>query len=296
MNDTTIAKTNFMDKLSKIYVWIIVGVGLFISFLYEIMVVDKPAIEWLTDWKMWVGTTLTLALHLLLIGEAISKSIIDSIETIEFKIADEKNDIIIEDVRNNFDEFHKYINALNDNEKRIAQESYLTKVGVALDHLNEEQLIEFNNLEYDRHIINDFATPILYTKNKNREITYSANFDEQSFRRKGLGKKTITTFVFSALTIGISFTFDNVLGAVINLGITAGGLMITYLINYAKPKYILQTLIPQQVKGKEVLYKSFKNYQKGALKLKTSIEIEEIIIETKDEAKDEKVIKEPVYI
>lgn len=284
----------FIDTMSKYYIWIIVLGGLLIKFLYEIMSFDKPIIDFLTDFKVWLATGLTLVLHMLLIGEATSKSVIDSLSSVKFQIADEKNDVIIKDVRNNFDEFNKYIQKLNENEKRIVQETFLIDLGKTFEMLDDDELELFKNLEYDKHRIKDFATPILYSKNKHREISYSANFDEEEYRKKGASKKLLTTFVFGALTFGISFTFDNVMSAFINLFITAGGLAITYLIYYSKPKYILQTQMPQNVKAKEVLWLSFKDYQAGQLKLKEALEVETVKVE--EPKIGESKIQEIIYL
>lgn len=275
---------SFIDKILKNATWLVVALGLAVQFFYNTMIMDKAAIDLIQDWKIWVSTMFALFLHLIIIGSAIDKSIIDSLEHPDFKAADEKNDIIIGDIRNNQEAFYEYVKKLTAHEKRVAQETYLLNVGVLkVDDLTEEQLKEFNEVDYFRYDITNFTTPILYSKGKSKVIRFDANYDVDAQKKKGRYGKAASVILLSMLQVGITFAFENVLDAIFNLIITGSALLFSYFWNYAKPKFELLNKIPQAVKAKENLYKSFKAYQKGGIELKSEIKIDEVVDEVVDE-------------
>ena len=270
----------FIDKILKNATWLVVALGLAVQFFYNTMIMDKAAIDLVKDWKTWASTLFALFLHLIIIGSAIDKSIIDSLEHPKFKAADEKNDIIIADVRNNQEAFYEYVKRLTYHEKRVAQETYLLNAGtLTVDDLTEEQLKEFNQLDYVRYDITNFTTPILHSKGKSKVISFDANYDVEEQKKKGKYGKAASVILLSMLQIGITFAFENVLDAIFNLIITGSALLFSYFWNYAKPKFKLLNQIPQAVKAKENLYKSFKSYQKGGIELRDEIKIDEVVEE-----------------
>lgn len=276
-----ISDEKFIDKLFRNATWFIIALGLAVQFFYNTMVMEKPMIELIGDWKIWVSTLFTLFLHLTIIGSAIDKSIIDSLENPKFKLADEKNDIIISDIRNNQEEFYDYIKRLNSNEKRVAQEIFLMNNGfLSIEELNDEELEIFNKLDYVRYDISNFTLPILYSKGKTKVVSFgNATFDINAEKKKGKYGKVITVMLLTFLNIGITFMFQNVVDAIFNLIITASALMFSYFWNYSKPKFKLLNQIPNEIKMKENLYKSFKSYQKGGIELRDEIKIDEVVEE-----------------
>lgn len=272
---------SWLDKVFKNATWLIIVLGLGVQFFYNTMVMEKPVLELLVDWKVWVSTFFTLFLHLTIIGSAIDKSILDSLEHPKFKMWDEKNDIIIGDIRNNQEAFYDYIQKLNAHEKAMVQKTYFINNGILnVSELNEEQLKEFNDLDYMKYDITDFTLPILHSSNKSKVVSFgNATYDITAEKKKGKYGKVITVLLLTFLNIGITFMFQNVVDAIFNLIITASALMFSYFWNYSKPKFKLLNQIPNEIKMKENLYKSFKTYQKGGIELKNEIKIDEVVDE-----------------
>lgn len=275
MKEKTNLKESFFDRIIKNYTWIVLGLGLTVQLLYNTASMDTPIVELLYEPKMWVSIVFNLFLHYMMIDAAIDKSIDDSVVSQEFEKANAINDIIITDIRNNMDQFIPFIRKFNSNEKRIAQEMFLMNKGViTVDELTEEQLKDFEKIDYNKHDISNYTLPLLYSKNKNKTISYDANFDEKEFKRKGKASKAIAIIVLSTLNVGVTFYWNNFGDALINTSMTLGALGLSYIFNYSKPKIQLRMRIPEQVKIKQSLYKSFKEYQKGMVVLKEELVIE----------------------
>lgn len=285
MSDKVI-QDSLLDKIFRNYTWIIIVLGLTVQFFYNSMVMDRAMLEMVSDWKIWVSTLFTLFLHLTIIGSAIDKSIVDALSHPKFELADAKNDVMIKDVRNNQEAFYHYIVKLNKHEKRMAQDTFLlNNDAISVDDLNVDKVEEFKNLTYVRYDITNFTTPILYSKNKSGVISFGANFDIKQEKRKGKAGKTISVLLLSMLQVGITFSFNDLPNAFFTLFITGGALIFSYLFNYAKPKFKLLNEIPQEVKAKENLFHSFKEFQKGNQVLKEDLKVEikeEIVSETLD--------------
>lgn len=286
-------KNNIFDKIYKHYSWIIVGLGLVGFFLYQVMTFEGGLGSIVRDFKTYVMIAYTIGLNLVVISNAVDKSLADSFDSESYKTSEQINDIIIKDIRNNRDDFYNYIKSLNAHEKRITQEDYLMSKGKLVDDLTAKELKEFNKLKPRFYNVSGFTLPIFFEEKRNKEVSYNdATVSTGSFKKKGFFKKSLNGILLGAMSISITFSFQRVGDAFIQVGIIGAGLIMSYINYYARPKHFLTNVIPNMIKSKYTLYLSFKDYQKGKLELKEELVVEKVEEVVKEEVVE--VIKEEV--
>lgn len=275
-NNVNLGMDKFLDKINKHASWIIVAFGIGAKFILNAMTMELDLNVMIRDYMLWVDIIFTVVLNLIVVSNAIDKSVIDGLLSVEFKTADAKNNIIIEDVRNNLPEFINFIKKWNANELRITQEVFLANKGVAhYDDLNEEAKIEFERLKPNWYNIEGYTMP-LYAKNiKGKEYTFNATFNEATYKKRGYLAKTFFGLLSGAMTFGGVFRLNNISNAIAQTLILIFTLLISYFNYYRHPRKEFLFILPQEVNQKESVYKSFKKYQLGQIELKEEIKAQD---------------------
>src|SRR5690554_7140564 len=89
-----------LEKVSKIYVWLIIGLILTVYFVYNLLSFDGSIEQALTDYTFYVHNALSITLQILMVDGAYDSASSQGLNSDEYQEADKINNTIIKEINN----------------------------------------------------------------------------------------------------------------------------------------------------------------------------------------------------
>ncbi len=267
----------YLDKLVKFSQWIVLAVMLVGYFAYMVLTPTVSIQQTLRDWQTWVHTAFVIYLNVTMVSVAYDTAVDNGTSTPEFELSNELNNKIIKLYNLKKTEFRKYIKALNEYELQSIRDEYTFLIGES-DYflMTKKQQKKYDKLKAIFHDIYGFNLPLYYEMSKNGKIKYKASLAKNEGKKTRQFTKAVMGLVFSAMTINMTVSVENVGDAITSLLIIASGLIVTFLMIYTPQFMKFKKELPNKVMAKNVLMESFMEYEKGEVKL---VELKEIKVE-----------------
>jgi len=269
--------SKYLDKLVKFSQWIVLAVMLVGYFAYMVLTPTVSIQQTLRDWQTWVHTAFVIYLNVTMVSVAYDTAVDNGTSTPEFELSNELNNKIIKLYNLKKTEFRKYIKALNEYELQSIRDEYTFLIGES-DYflMTKKQQKKYDKLKAIFHDIYGFNLPLYYEMSKNGKIKYKASLAKSEGKKTRQFTKAVMGLVFSAMTINMTVSVENVGDAITSLLIIASGLIVTFLMIYTPQFMKFKKELPNKVMAKNVLMESFMEYEKGEVKL---VELKEIKVE-----------------
>lgn len=259
----------FMDKVYRGASWLIMGVSLLGYFAFMILSFDGTIEQTLNDWRSWLHIAFVIYLNITMVSSSLDSAIQKGIISVEFSLADELNNDIIESVNNEMESFRDYTRKLNEHELISIREDYLFKVGdKKVGELTKNETRAYKRLKPIKHNIYGFNLPLYYEISKNGEVNYKASVEVKKGRFARYGSKIVFGVMFGLMTINVAFQVGNVGSAFVSVLIIGTGLIGTFITTYFPKLFEYKVAIPKKVILKKTFYNGFIKFKNGTHKLK----------------------------
>ena len=269
--------SKYFDKLVKFSQWIVLAVMLVGYFAYMVLKPTTSIQQTLQDWQTWVHTAFVIYLNVTMVSVAYDTAVDNGTSTPEFELSNELNNKIIKLYNLKKAEFRKYIKALNEHELQSIRDEYTFLIGKDdYSLMTKKQRKKYDKLKAIFHDIYGFNLPLYYEMSKNGKIKYKASLAKNEGKKTRQFTKAVMGLVFSAMTINMTVSVENVGDAITSLLIIASGLIVTFLMIYTPQFMKFKKELPNKVMAKNVLMESFMEYEKCEVKL---VELKEIKVE-----------------
>ena len=267
----------YFDKLVKFSQWIVLAVMLVGYFAYMVLKPTTSIQQTLQDWQTWVHTAFVIYLNVTMVSVAYDTAVDNGTSTPEFELSNELNNKIIKLYNLKKTEFRKYIKALNEYELQSIRDEYTFLIGKDdYSLMTKKQRKKYDKLKAIFHDIYGFNLPLYYEMSRNGKIQYKASLAKSEGKKARQVTKAVMGLVFSAMTVNMTVSVENVGDAITSLLIIASGLIVTFLMIYTPQFMKFKKELPNKVMAKNVLMESFMEYEKGEVKL---VELKEIKVE-----------------
>lgn len=269
-----------LEKVSKIYIWLIIGLILTVYFVYNLLSFDGTIEQALTDYTFYVHNALSITLQILMVDGAYDSASSQGLNSAEYQEADKINNTIIKEINNDMQGFRNYVKALNEHELNVVREDFLFAKGVETpDELNKKDLKRYNKLKGIKHDIYGINLALYYEMTHGGKVTYKASIKKNQGKRLMQFKKALIGILFGAMTVNMTLTWGNFGDAFSKLLVMGSGLVITFVMVYV-PQYLrFVKHIPARVMNKYTLFAGYQEFKNGKVELK--------IVKDDEEKKDD---------
>lgn len=252
--------------------WVVIGFGLLAYFLYYTMSFEGNLQTMFFEFHTYIHTAFVIALTIVVVGMGITSGANRGLVHKDFKEANEKNKVIIQELNSKIKDFRVFVRMLNEQEKINVIEDFLfSKEKNSIDELTKKELKELQRIPILTHNILGFTRPLYIEISKGGEIKYGDSYDIKMESRKARWQKALVGLGTSFITYKMIFEWGNIGHAFVSTLILAAILLINFLFQFSKPYAILTVMLPRVVDNKETLYNSFKEYEKGNIKFDKKI-------------------------
>lgn len=262
--------TKYMDQLQRFGQWIVLGAMMLAYFAYLILTPSVSIQQTLMDWQTWVHTAFVISLNVGMVSISYDTATVHGTSLEEFIEANKLNNKIITTYNNNKDAFREYVKSLNTHERLTLQEDFLYAIGnKSFEEMTWRQKWRFRRLKPIYHDIFGYNLPLYYEATKDGRVDYKASIAQNEGKRKRQLTKGFMGIIFSAMTVNMTVTFDNIGSALFSLFIIAAGLLITFVMIYVPHLNRFKRTLPNKVLAKATLLNGFLKYIKGEMILIT---------------------------
>lgn len=280
-----------LEKVSKIYIWLIIVLILTVYFVYNLLSFDGSIEQALTDYTFYVHNALSITLQILMVDGAYDSASSQGLNSEEYQEADKINNAIIKEINNDMKGFRNYIKALNEHELNVVREDFLFAKGCEEpSELKKKDLKAYNKLKGIKHDIYGINLALYYEMTRGGKVSYKASLKKNQGKRFMQVKKALIGVLFGAMTVNMTLSWGNFGDAISKLLVMGSGLVITFVMVYV-PQYLkFVKQIPAKVINKYTLFEGYQEFKKGGIELKATI-TEEVPTEEVEELAELEAIK-----
>lgn len=248
----------FMDKVVKYSAWFILALSMSLYFAFQVLSFEGEIIKTLEDWTTYVNLILVVILNVQMVSAAYDSAMFNGVETEEFKMAEEINNVLIKKFNNNKKTFRKYVKEINKQELESMQEDFLYKIGdKKLEELTRKELKDYKKIKSITHNVYGFNLPLMFEMGRGHNVNYQASIDQEKGKFLRQIKKVFTGILFGAMTVEMAFRLDNLGAAFTGLIIVSSGLGMTFIMTYMPNFLKLKKTVPKKVLQKKTLFDGF---------------------------------------
>lgn len=260
--------SKFLDGLYKRSSWIVIILSLVAYFFYRTLSLNGSIEQTIQDISTWIHLTFVVLLQVTMVSVGYDSGTDSGINTDEYSLADKLNNQIVSSSNNEIEDFRNFISKLNDEERKNLQDDYLFSVGKKeLDQLSDKELKEYKKLKPIQHNIYGFNLPLYYEITKNGKVNYSSSIKKNEGKNMQKLLRAFTGLIFGAMTINITFNWENIGDALVSLLVIGSGLVITFIMSFMPQVFKLKYELPRKVILKKTLWDTYVDYKNGNHKL-----------------------------
>ena len=250
---------DLIDKFTDWMNYIILISTLVVYFLFQSLRFDKGMLELITDYKNLISTLFVVVIQVITAGLGRDKGIENSLIDEGFIKADKINNEIIADINDNFENTLDYIDYRNDLEVKMVRQDYIRSLEKrTFDDLTKREVKKYNKLKPKRWTSKGISLPLYYEHTNGKVYSFDTSFDANANKIRGMIKKALTGLLFAFMTFEVVFVWKNAGQAMSSTIILAGGMAITYILNYLNPFNKLTKRLPKQVENKKNFHNDMK--------------------------------------